>query len=313
MRLMMWNLFKRRCSSSSLCPICHNDVISVEHVLFFCEWAKVTWFCSPFSMKLNHVGFASFDVWCKEWLIDRSDFEDETRSLMTILCWEIWKCRCLAIFQNKKVNPLLTCLKANTLHAEFWKVQRMPAVGFMRHAADVISKWTRLDLGVLKFNVDGSFKGGNHPAGIGIVVRDDSGSVVDGFHGFLQSFSVAGVEALALLKACRMVDTLQVEKAWFKTDCKDLAVAVLSNCEDVDWRCGPLIHDISGALRSNVSWKLSWVPRQANYAANWVAKQAEKKMCLAGWVCTPPSSLASILSRDLVESCCFGSDSVGVG
>lgn len=58
------NLFKRKCSSTAICPVCLEKVESVEHVLILCQWAKVTWFSSFLSIRIEETGFTSFSDWC---------------------------------------------------------------------------------------------------------------------------------------------------------------------------------------------------------------------------------------------------------
>lgn len=156
------------------------------------------------------------------------------------------------------------------------------------------------EVGVLKFNIDGAFRGFNMPAGIGNVVRDWEGKVIDGFHDTIFSCSPLWVEACALLRACSMAGSLDARHVIFESDCKVLVDAINTKSEGVDWRCDALIGDISAIVRSKSNWKVTWIPRLANLAADWVAKEAAKKMCHLGWVCTPPSSFASIVSRDLL-------------
>ncbi|KAG5516247.1 hypothetical protein RHGRI_037069 [Rhododendron griersonianum] len=38
------NLFRRKCAQSNICPICNLEVESIEHLLFFCPWARAVWF-----------------------------------------------------------------------------------------------------------------------------------------------------------------------------------------------------------------------------------------------------------------------------
>lgn len=56
-RMFMWkvvrnwvasreNLFRRKCSPNSSCPICDSANESIKHFLFYCPWSKVVWFGS---------------------------------------------------------------------------------------------------------------------------------------------------------------------------------------------------------------------------------------------------------------------------
>lgn len=47
------NLFKRNCSTSSLCQICNSQVETVEHLLFECPWTKPVWFGSNYGLRVE--------------------------------------------------------------------------------------------------------------------------------------------------------------------------------------------------------------------------------------------------------------------
>lgn len=327
-RLFMWkaccsavptkeNLFRRKCSPSAICPICNSDTESIENAILFCNWARVAWFSSALSLKICDTGFCSFDVWVKGWLLDCVDLDDFARSLIAIQCWEIWKCRCSFIFQNQSINPIFTSLKASSFHNEFWQVQ------LSHHAESYVPNegaenssqmdWTTPDDGAVKFNIDGAFQNASVAAGIAVIVRNSVGVVCDGFCDTVITCSAFATECLALLKACNMALSFGSITVNFETDCKDLVSAIASGPAGFDWRCDTILQNISDLFLSNPSWSLTWIPRLANNAADWVAKQAAKKMFPLGWVGSPPFSLASILSKDLSSACVSDSVRLGVG
>ena len=64
------------------------------------------------------------------------------------------------------------------------------------------------------------------------------------------------------------------------------------------WRESIIIDNIlsSGSHRGNHCFK--WVPREANFAADWVAKASMNRSCPSNWVLRPPYQLAKILETD---------------
>ena len=58
------------------------------------------------------------------------------------------------------------------------------------------------------------------------------------------------------------------------------------------------IKDIQVRIDSFEGFECAWISRKANQAADWVAKQVKKGVCLSNWVGLSPSSLVHILSRD---------------
>ena len=60
----------------------------------------------------------------------------------------------------------------------------------------------------------------------------------------------------------------------------------------------PFIVDILEKKASFEKIQFCRIKRSANNAADWLAKQVKKGMCLTNWVFMPPFSLVHILSRD---------------
>lgn len=56
-------LFKRHCSPSPLCPICHAHDESVEHLLLLCPWVEPIWFGGILSYRMNRASFTSLATW----------------------------------------------------------------------------------------------------------------------------------------------------------------------------------------------------------------------------------------------------------
>jgi len=295
------NLFKRKCASNALCPCCCAHCETIEHLLFFCDWARRAWFCCPFSVRIDPVGFQSFERWCWRWLSEDKEVDEFTKSFLAIMCWEIWKERCQVVFQKVAANPVLVGVRAQNLHSDFWRCLQPSLsedVGAVPEVPTSGLCWVPPPTGVLKFNTDGSFLNTNFVAGFGIVVRDCFGRLVDGRAAAAKAHSPFAIEAIALSKACDMAVALSLDVCIFETDCRDLVLAVENNSFAAHWSCDALLSDISSFFSSHPRCVLKLVPRQANMAADCIAKLAARKMCPLGWVATPPSSLASILSAD---------------
>lgn len=76
-----------------------------------------------------------------------------------------------------------------------------------------VEKWPVPSEGFLKVNVDGAFKAISGKGGIGVIVRDESGCVIDGFSGSCRV-------ALALMAEVVLLGRLWVSlKAWATTGC----------------------------------------------------------------------------------------------
>lgn len=136
--------------------------------------------------------------------------------------------------------------------------------------------------------------------------------MIDGVAAAIKTFSPFACEAFSLLRACEMAITLHLEVVEFESDYRELCLAVSGSKVVVDWRCEAIIFDICLLFSSNSGFSLKWISRHSNMAVDCVARLATKKKRPLGWVSTPPSSLALILSSDFSVACNFA-DRDGVG
>lgn len=166
--------------------------------------------------------------------------------------------------------------------------------------------WVAPTNGGVKVNVDGAFDKSLNSGGIGIIFRNEAGNIVDGFCGVVDAASAIMVEAWALRIAIGMMMDLGLHVAMVESDC-----AILVECvkyrKHGPWECEVLCADITSMLDSLPNFSLEAVSREANKAADWLAKKALRRMCPMDWVSKPPSSLILILLMDA------GFDETGIG
>ncbi|KAF7808680.1 reverse transcriptase [Senna tora] len=139
----------------------------------------------------------------------------------------------------------------------------------------------------IKINCDASLLVETGSAGLGILVRDSNG--------------------LALREALKTGLSLQLCNFFIESDCRCLVEAV--NNKDVcwDWSCSELLKEIF-LLCGQLNWPpVNHIGRNANKAADWIAKSAVRRLCPLSWESFPPPSLALIL----VEDC--DCERIGVG
>ena len=63
------------------------------------------------------------------------------------------------------------------------------------------------------------------------------------------------------------------------------------------------MRDIKHLLKQIIEKKVVLIRRNANCAADWIAKEAIKRMSRFGWLRQPPSSLVYILDKDRLLAC----------
>ncbi|XP_057984506.1 uncharacterized protein LOC110634296 [Hevea brasiliensis] len=139
------NLAKRSVPIHPSCPICNADIETIEHMLFWCDHARATWFLSPCAYRPNP--------------IDRNK----------------------AIFENYQLNPRESALRihASLLELEQALTIRISPILETFPPSSTVS-WIPSPQGVLKLNSDVAWKDNCQVASIVVVVRNFKGEIIDG-------------------------------------------------------------------------------------------------------------------------------------
>lgn len=94
------------------CLICKLSEESVEHLLFFCNHARDTWFGSHLGFNHNLVSSGSILDWWNKILALNNTCNKKVSMFTSFLCWYMWKTRNEAIFNSTTPNPELSIKKA---------------------------------------------------------------------------------------------------------------------------------------------------------------------------------------------------------
>ncbi|XP_050386353.1 uncharacterized protein LOC126802719 [Argentina anserina] len=261
------NLYKRKMVQTPLCPICGQDEESFEHLFLLCSWVATVWFGSPLGLRIDKAMITSFD----RWLYSLSNsFRDARKkdvflSLCSSICWMIWKARCNYVYKGTPLSPMFTINQAIKLATEFIEVKVI-------HSKDKL-------------------------AGLGVVVRDESGRFIEGLAATSSCLSCDQAEAEAVLMGVNLAVSQGRDKFVIESDSKTVIDGLRyksNNC----WRIYPILRRI-WSLSNGISdciW--SWAPREANGAAHRPATLADETVGLKRWVNRPPRPLFSVLRND---------------
>lgn len=137
--------------------------------------------------------------------------------------------------------------------------------------------WTPPNASIIKINCDGSLLIDPYRAGMGCIVRDSDGLVVcvlaDCNRNMLSSVAVEGC---AILLGLKWSEKELIKVCIFETDCAE----VFSLIQQYDgW--APLtrgwIGECADLFASHGGWRLTRIRREANGAADWLAKKASQE------------------------------------
>ena len=267
------NLFKRNCSNTNRCMICHTKAETFSHLFCQCPWVTKVWHASPFTFKIP----IDPDFNMHQWLIEGLtglNFNDWEKSFLCTLLWQIWKCRNSFVYNKTPTDISFVLSQAGKSLTEFRDANSL----FKNPSSEVahsgfstsLKKWKPPDLDWLKINTDATFNEENEEVAIAFAVRDTLGWLLDGSSQIVPSSSSLHVEFLALEVAVLFANENELHNIFFKTNCQILVNHPTLAYSIPDWTCDVIIDNIrtSGAFIRNHSFK--WIPHEANVVANWI-------------------------------------------
>ncbi|XP_050238047.1 uncharacterized protein LOC126687530 [Mercurialis annua] len=124
--------------------------------------------------------------WTSRWLASSGD---DDKSLIALICWNLWQNMNNVVWE-KKLGTVDSILFGTNLQLSVWKIAHSP-VAQMRQVGQLDGdgriRWAPPRNGWLKANVDAAIFPGGDGYCIGIIVRDEMGSIVQArnvrFHG----------------------------------------------------------------------------------------------------------------------------------
>lgn len=220
----------------SLCNLANEDAL---HMLFFCSYARATWFISPFGLCTSSLNWITIvEALIRLW----QHLQPAQLSLFMILAWHIWKSRCDFIFRKKECNPQDTVRKALLDHLSLCSPPPDPVNTHLQLAlaTDTGTKGVEAQMGRLCWWVDGSYDESDK-GGAAFFILSDSTLVRYEFLFFNNVASLFHMEATAILRAIEAVAEMQAVQCTFFSDYEMLVKLVRSRgnsntLQVADWR-----------------------------------------------------------------------------
>lgn len=135
---------------------------------------------------------------------------------------------------------------------------------------------------MVKVNCDVAVKPGTSKAAIAALLRDDKGNILDGQACLVQATSILQGEALAVRLAGSLLSANPIKEATIESD--NQTIIKLCSTENVPpWECATIVDDIR-KCSSSALFSFSWVRRNCNRAAHWIATNFLKGSLPFDWV-----------------------------
>ncbi|KAL6146356.1 hypothetical protein ACLB2K_057037 [Fragaria x ananassa] len=290
------NLFRRKLSQSPICPLCGAFDESIEHILLLCHWVDPIWYGSPLCLRIDKRKVTTLDKWLQDSIMKHSTESDRVwcGTLISFICWSIWKARCCFVYQHESPSPICVLQKGIMSAFEFINSCSKENV---KTKSNGVLKWTHPPEGVTAINCDAAWSDENN-GGLGVALRNHEGVCIGGAHGQAFLSSVEAAEATAILLGVNVALDMGLKDVIVQSDSLSIITELNSSSSCKNWKITQIIDDIKWkkVFFNSITW--DWIPREANQVADAAALLGKRMMGLNRWVNRPPSSLLSVLRND---------------
>ncbi|XP_062012478.1 uncharacterized protein LOC133729018 [Rosa rugosa] len=165
-------------------------------------------------------------------------------TFISLLSWNIWKARCAFVYQHKPLSPSYIISTTIKLVAEFHdatnRSQATQIHDTYRTAPHPI--WIAPPPGHVKVNCD-AFWSAPNSTGLGVVIRDHTGSLLGGSTIQANCSSVEIAESEALLSGVNLAVSMNLKLVKFESDEREV-VSNLKYPISRSWKSYPIIDQI---------------------------------------------------------------------
>ncbi|XP_071721820.1 uncharacterized protein [Rutidosis leptorrhynchoides] len=252
----MENLHHRNIVPSPLCPLCKQEVETLEHTFLLCPWTANRGFYGAFGRK--EIDSSSISKIRSH----NQQSPEQQRSQKSALNGE----------KKSKQNP-------ENL-SESWLPPPPGTICINIDAAyepDPESNTAPTERGELP----------RHRAAIACVCRDYRGLVVDGFAKPVAAASALQAEAIAMNETLTFIESRSFLSPQVQSDCLSLVHALKTSTE-LTWELHPIVSRAQAKLDHLPGLSLAHCNRSTNRTADWIAKACRNNSLPSNWIFNPP-------------------------
>ncbi|GLT36788.1 hypothetical protein SLA2020_111440 [Shorea laevis] len=297
------NLMKKGILQETLCQNCHLANKNLMHLLLYCPHVERIWFGSTLGLNPRQLGVATFVEW---WRYIKNTAKQTRMPFLVehcaIICWHVWKVRNEKYYEHANISPQQVLARISIMLQEsscsMTKDPLIPPTRSQPTEKQGQSSWSRPPQGIYKVNVDAAFSSSSGEAALAMVGRNSKGEIYFGNIWLCSALSPLMAEALVLFKAIKVVANMGIQYAFFESDNQILISCLKQHDKPIPWEAKTLILSCRQLWKDHPEFMFSFVPREANKVADWVAKTALKGQCPLYWAHKPPNMLLFLLSMD---------------
>ncbi|XP_021721366.1 uncharacterized protein LOC110688925 [Chenopodium quinoa] len=211
---MKARLVQRHITNNVSCQICGAESETIIHSLFKCSAAQEIW---DHSDLLEYLVDAHTESFVARWNWLYGKVEGKVLRRMTTLMWVAWRCENLIFFENEHPNVVMLAADYCRLvddYMEYAKKVFFPATPNYYWQQQF---WKCPPRGCIKANVD-AYVPAVDKAGLGVVLRDEAGSIVLTTTKMAELATPECVEAQAMRYALSITKRIGYINLWIVSD-----------------------------------------------------------------------------------------------
>lgn len=248
-------------SVEAVCPVCKMEAETIDHVFLRCTLAIQCWLIVLPGMQ--YTGQSLYQWW--EQVCNMSD--NGKRAEVAAVCWSIWRARNEVVW-NKRYTRVYVVIACAKQYLDQWRNAQKSVVCTSRpqlFEGDGSCVWVKPQESMIKVSVDASTFDEFIASGIGMVVRDATGSLVVG-----RTVSIDG------LKAVKVIEAMAMKEAWWynvviESDSLVVVQAIRSKVR-MSSPFGAIIMECRSLLDDQNTTSVSFIRRSANMVAHELAR-----------------------------------------
>ncbi|CAL1372837.1 unnamed protein product [Linum trigynum] len=250
------------------CPVCWDELETMEHLFLYCPVARALWDCSGLEYVGEGLPRQTFPLFLKR-LLGLIHHPSMVIAVVAIL-WRIWRSRNWVVFEGKKFGiPALM----RQFNQQYEKWVGLPVDQVPRAQAPTMRSATQLDGSQFVCMWDGATRGGSHSAGGMVLFGPGRTLLMARGIQFAQMDDPAVVELLVLREAIIWCMEQGLSAVRFEGDA-NVIIDKINQADTRDSRLGAVLEEIVLYLRAQSGFSVRFVGRKNNRVAHLVARKA---------------------------------------
>ncbi|XP_026410258.1 uncharacterized protein LOC113305441 [Papaver somniferum] len=245
---------------------------TLNHLIIDCDYSRSVWLGMHVNVSVLQTQHIQVKDWILSWFQQHSTVTTQEFSnwiaMAMITAWFLWKNRCLKEFDNKNQSICSTIFYIKNM-LKYCTDQ------YNQSSTHIDAHWSPPASEELKINMDASFDRDSSYVGIGLILRNSTGTCesIRGrlFHGGIDP---EHAECLDFKEAIHWATKKGMQKVTFEGDCLNVINSVKHAKSSVHWMNEGLVNEIKHLL-SKISWcNVNCVRRQENSVAHVIVNEA---------------------------------------